>query len=229
MTRRDIPNLISLLRIVLVAPVAALLAEERYDWALALFAVAGASDGLDGWLARRFDWRSRLGALLDPLADKLLLTVCFVTLALLGALPWWLAAAVVARDLVIVVGGISYHRRIGRFEIEPSLGSKPNTFIQIGFVLAVVVALEFSERIGQWLTPELLAGWGWLVLATTVGSGIDYVARWGSRARRALRDAEEIDYPKIAQDRGPYSRRGKGRMVVPCNPCRNAEDGPRDK
>lgn len=187
MTRRDIPNLITLMRIVLVAPVAALLAEERYDWALALFAVAGLSDGLDGFLARRYDWRSRLGALLDPLADKLLLTVCFVTLAWLGELPWWLALAVVARDLVIVVGGVAYHHLIGRFELAPTRWSKLNTFVQIAYVLAVVVALEFSgpatESATGWITPAVLEWGGWLVLGTTLVSGFDYVVRWGGRAR----------------------------------------------
>ena len=180
MHRRDIPNLITFFRILLVAPVAATLAEERYDWALALFAVAGASDGLDGFLARRFGWMSRLGALLDPLADKLLMIASFVTLAWLGALPWWLAAAVVARDLVIVGGAIAYHRVMGRVEMEPTPWSKLNTFLQIVYVLAVVAGLEWGVVPAQWL-----AAFAWLVLAGIVVSGADYVVRWSARARVA--------------------------------------------
>ena len=177
MQRRHIPNLITLMRILLVAPVAATLAEERYDWALALFAVAGASDGLDGFLARRFGWMSRLGALLDPLADKLLLITSFLVLGWLGALPLWLAAAVVLRDLVIVAGALAYRRVVGRLEMEPTPWSKFNTFIQIVYVLAVVAGLEWGVVPAQWL-----AALGWLVLAAVVVSGVDYVVRWSVRA-----------------------------------------------
>ena len=97
-----LPNAISLLRIALVAPILWLMLNGQFGWALALFALAGFSDGLDGYLAVRFDWSTRLGGLLDPTADKLLITGMFVTLAWTGQIPVWLAAAVILRDLVIV-------------------------------------------------------------------------------------------------------------------------------
>src|SRR3990172_3309285 len=101
---KDIPNIISLLRMALVPPVVILLLNGYYGWALLVFVSAGLSDGLDGYLAKRFGWRSRLGAILDPLADKLLLVASYLTLGWLGQLPLWLVAVVVGRDIVIVAG-----------------------------------------------------------------------------------------------------------------------------
>ena len=108
MTAAQIPNLICVLRIALVWPIISALVDGRFLVALVLVAIAGASDGLDGYLAKRFNWRSRLGGLLDPLADKLLLVSTFVTLAWLGLTPAWLAALVILRDIVIVTGGLVY-------------------------------------------------------------------------------------------------------------------------
>ncbi|WP_373508037.1 CDP-alcohol phosphatidyltransferase family protein, partial [Thiocapsa sp.] len=104
MQLRDLPNIISVLRLVAVAPVMYLLLRQEYGWALVLFAAAGASDGLDGYLAKRYDWRSRLGGILDPLADKALLVACFLILGWQGLVPVWLVIAVILRDLVIVTG-----------------------------------------------------------------------------------------------------------------------------
>ena len=84
-----IPNAISLMRIALVVPILILILQERFVWALALFWLAGASDGIDGYLAKRFNWRTRLGALLDPVADKLLVAGTFITLAFIQHIPVW--------------------------------------------------------------------------------------------------------------------------------------------
>ena len=89
---RDLPNLISVFRIVLVVPIEYLLLQQHYVSAMILFFLAGISDGLDGFLAKRFNWTSRLGSVLDPLADKLLLVCTYLVLGWLGHLPWWLAA-----------------------------------------------------------------------------------------------------------------------------------------
>ena len=105
MGREDIPNLISVLRIFLSVPVVWMLLEQRFDIALILFAIAGVSDGLDGFLAKHYGWQSRLGGLLDPMADKILLVSSYVSLALLGLIPVWLMLLVILRDLVIVTGG----------------------------------------------------------------------------------------------------------------------------
>ena len=99
MKLKYIPNMICVVRILLVAPIVTYLAEERYGLALILILIAGLSDALDGYLARRFDWRTRLGGLLDPAADKLLMFSVFVTLTWMGWVPVWFTAIVVGRDV----------------------------------------------------------------------------------------------------------------------------------
>ena len=91
MSFKWLPNAISFMRIALVAPILMLILRDDFAWALALFALAGFSDGLDGYLAKRFDWHTRLGALLDPVADKLLVAGTFITLAYTQDIPIWLA------------------------------------------------------------------------------------------------------------------------------------------
>jgi len=178
MRARDIPNLITIGRIVLVAPVTWALLEGRYTLALALFFVAGVSDALDGFLAKQFNWSSRLGALLDPLADKALLISCYAALAWTGILPVWLLALVVLRDVVIVAGAILYNYRVEKLDAQPTPVSKLNTFLQIVLVLLVIVHQATGYGETAWLD--------WLVYAVTVSivwSGVDYVITWGRRAR----------------------------------------------
>ncbi|MCB1758809.1 MAG: CDP-alcohol phosphatidyltransferase family protein [Gammaproteobacteria bacterium] len=178
MQRDDIPNLISVLRILLTVPVVWMLLIHRFDLALLLFAIAGISDGLDGFLAKHFGWQSRLGGLLDPLADKVLLISSYVSLALLGLIPLALMVLVIVRDLIIVTGALIYNFRIEELDAEPSIISKVNTFAQIVLVLAVVL-----DR-GLWALPErLLTLLVWSVFATTIASGVNYVWVWSRRAR----------------------------------------------
>lgn len=179
---RDIPNLISLLRILLVFPVIYLLLHRQYQAAMLLFFVAGLSDGLDGFLARQFHWQSHLGGILDPLADKFLLVSVYLCLGWLGALPWWLVGLVILRDLVIVGGAVAYHFRVERLEASPSLVSKLNTLMQILLALIVVYDLGFSP-----LPVGLLQGMLWGVAITTVLSGVDYVVSWSRKAGRQIR------------------------------------------
>ncbi len=176
-----IPNAISLLRIVLVAPILALLAEGEFGWALLLFWVAGFSDGLDGYLANRFGWQSRLGALLDPVADKLLVAGLFITLALTGLIPMWLTAVVIVRDLVIVSGATAYNFLIRPVEGEPTNISKLNTVIQILFLLAVISRAGFD-----WPAEITVTVLGAATFVTAVVSGMDYVLQWSDRARRGV-------------------------------------------
>ena len=107
--REDIPNLISILRIFLTIPVVWMLLIQRFDVALVLFAIAGISDGLDGFLAKHFGWHSRLGGLLDPMADKVLLVSSYVCLAMLGLIPTLLMVLVIVRDLIIVTSALVYN------------------------------------------------------------------------------------------------------------------------
>ena len=177
MRARDIPNAITVMRFLLVPPVVILLLQERFTAALVVFGIAGFSDGLDGFLAKRFDWRSRLGSILDPLADKLLLVSSFVTLGWLGLIPAWLVWLVILRDLVIVAGATFYHMRIEQFDAEPSIASKLNTGAQILLVLAVLYSFGI-QTLPVVLMDVLFYG----VLLTTLWSGFNYVWTWGRRA-----------------------------------------------
>ena len=178
MRLEQIPNAISVARIVLVGPTAWLLLSERYGAAFALFLVAGVSDALDGQLAKRFGWQTPLGGFLDPIADKLLLVVSFLCLGWLEELPLWLVALVILRDLVIVSGATAYHFRVAPFEAEPMLISKANTVLQIVLVLAVV-----ARQAGAGLPEGFITIGVWVVTATTVASGVAYVVEWSRRAR----------------------------------------------
>jgi cardiolipin synthase len=175
--REDIPNLISILRIFLSIPVVWMLLEQRFDIALMLFAIAGVSDGLDGFLAKHYGWQSRLGGLLDPLADKVLLVSSYLSLAVLGLIPVWLMVLVILRDLVIVTGALIYNFQIRELEAEPSLISKFNTLAQILLVLVVVVDQGMVA-----LPVGMIVGMVWLVGFTTVASGVNYVWVWSRRA-----------------------------------------------
>ncbi|WJW76064.1 CDP-alcohol phosphatidyltransferase family protein [Thiohalobacter sp. IOR34] len=177
MRARDIPNMITVMRFLLVPPVVWLLLEGRFAAALLLFLVAGVSDGVDGFLAKHYGWTSRIGGLLDPLADKFLLVSCFVTLGWLGVIPLWLVIVVVLRDLIILAGALAYHFRVERLIAEPSIISKLNTLSQILLVLAVLYDRGIAALPESWLAVLVYS-----VLATTLLSGIDYVWTWGWRA-----------------------------------------------
>lgn len=182
---RHLPNLITGIRILMVWPVFWLISHGEFAGALLLAAIAGVSDAVDGYLAKHFGWESRLGGLLDPLADKLLLLAGFTALTLIGSLPVWLFALVIGRDVVIVCGAIAYHNLIGPFDAEPSRLSKLTTVVQILLVLAELLRLAWLPQLpGQF--PFLL-----LTAALTVASGLHYVIVWSMRARQAVRDRSE--------------------------------------
>lgn len=173
-----LPNAISLLRIALVAPILLLILDGQFGWALALFFIAGFSDGLDGYLAVRFSWQSRLGGLLDPAADKLLITGLFVTLAWTGDIPVWLAVVVIMRDVVIVAGALIYNFFIKPVPGEPTHVSKLNTALQLLFVFFVLSRAGFG-----WPDKIAITLLGAAILVTVVISGVDYVWSWSKRAR----------------------------------------------
>ena len=179
MSLRWLPNSISLMRIALVAPILLLILNENFVWALVLFAVAGFSDGVDGYLAKRFDWQTRLGALLDPVADKLLVAGTFITLAYTQDLPVWLAATVILRDVVIVAGAAAYNFLIRPVEGEPTRVSKLNTALEFLLLLFVLSRAGFG-----WPDQISITVLGAAVLVTVVISGVDYVWSWARRARR---------------------------------------------
>lgn len=179
MSRRDIPNLITVIRVLLVAPLVWYLSLERYGAALAVALVAGISDALDGFLAKRYGWESRIGGILDPLADKLLLVGSFIMLGLAGLIPVWLVVLALLRDLFIVVGAILFNILIEKVEPEPSLVSKVNTACQILLVLAVLLAQLIARMPGG-----IVDGLVILTAATTLVSGAHYVWAWSRLAWR---------------------------------------------
>jgi cardiolipin synthase len=180
MKARHIPNVITVARIVLVLPTVSAILQERHGLALLLFVVAGVSDAIDGFLAKWCGWQSRLGSLLDPVADKLLLVSCFLAAGFVGMVPALLVSAVVARDVLIVVGASAYYLLLGPFDGEPLLISKLNTLVQLVLIVAVL-----ADRGLRPLPSEMLDALMVATLLTTVSSGILYVYVWGRSYWRA--------------------------------------------
>lgn len=169
----QLPNIITVIRIVLVLPVLWCLITQQYAVALMLFAVAGFSDGLDGYLARRFNWQSRFGEVADPLADKFMLISAFTCLWWHGWVPWWLFGVIVLRDVFIVVGALFYHWRVRRVDMSPTIISKINTFCQIVLVLGMMF------HAGVQPLPTALVEASWVaVFVTTLMTGLDYGWAW---------------------------------------------------
>ncbi len=177
MDARHIPNLISILRILLVAPLTLCLLSKNYTASLGVFLLAGFSDALDGYLARRFNWTSRLGALLDPLGDKLLMMTTYLILGLQTLIPMWLVLAVILRDVIIVSGGLLYRFLVGDVVIKPIVSSKINMVLQVLLMFSLLLSLSLYP-----LPPMLLKTLMWLVLFSTLISGSCYVYQWGRRA-----------------------------------------------
>ncbi|MBK1716798.1 CDP-alcohol phosphatidyltransferase family protein [Thiocystis violacea] len=175
----DLPNIISVIRLIAVIPVVYLLLVQEFGWALFLFAAAGASDGLDGFLAKHYGWQSQLGGILDPLADKTLLVCCFLVLGAHGLIPLWLVLAVIFRDLVIVSGAVLYNYRVAEVEASPIPVSKLNTALQIVLVVTVIMNAGIQP-----LPDALLTFLTWACFVTVVVSGLQYVWIWGRKAMR---------------------------------------------
>jgi len=174
---RHLPNLICLFRLLLIWPITVALQEGRHLAALGLFVVAAVSDGLDGFLAKRFNWTSELGKFLDPIADKLLLIVVFVQTAWLGLVPWWLTAAVVARDVLIGLGALVFRLWFGPLHGRPTVISKVNTAAQLVYVVLVLLAAAVGVP-----PREILDACALVTFATTVLSGAHYVTKFTRRA-----------------------------------------------
>lgn len=168
-----IPNLITVFRLVLVPVVILMILQEAWGWAFALFLIAGLSDGLDGFIARRFDMRSAFGAVIDPLADKALLVSIYLTLAIIGAIPAWLAIAVVSRDIMIVMAFMVSGLMAQPMAVKPLFVSKVNTVLQIVLAALVLGGLAFGQDLGR------LEGFlAILIVVLTILTAGLYLARW---------------------------------------------------
>ena len=187
--KRHIPNVLTSLRILLVIPVAYYLFESNYLYSLALFLFAGISDAVDGYLARRFLWTSNFGAWADPLADKLIVGVVFVVLAIQGLVPAWLVFVTIGRDLIILCGAATYRKLFGKIDIAPTILSKVNTVVQILALLLVMVTLL---DIPQLMKNDYMLDVVFIIVGIfSILSGIDYVISWIRRARSSWRTRQE--------------------------------------
>jgi cardiolipin synthase len=191
-----IPNVLSLLRMGLTPLFIISVVNGQPVWALSIFVVAGVTDALDGFIARAYGQQSRLGAYLDPIADKLLLMSAYVILAIPGLhpgahIPPWVTVLVIARDLLIVIVALMFYLAIGFKSFRPTVLSKVNTIVQ---VVTAVVALAS----GVWLGIVPAAEWaGYLVGVTTLASGVDYIIR-AIRIAAAERRDDPAARPPVA-------------------------------
>ncbi len=173
----NIPNILTLARIILTPFIVYAIHEERAVLALILMGVAGITDMLDGAIARYFNQRSMVGAYMDPLADKLMLVSSIVTLYLIHQVPLYLFLAVLFRDLIIVIGAIAYELITHKLEMRPTIPSKITTFLQIVFVLVVL-----SDMAWQLPGTLVLQGITWLAFTFTCFSGVQYMVVWMRKA-----------------------------------------------
>ena len=165
-----LPNAITLLRIALVPVFILVLEAQDYVLALIIFIVAGLTDGLDGFIAKRYNLATRLGAILDPMADKILLVSAYVMLAVLDHLPFWLVLTVGFRDLLIIGGYLIYTSLVGEVDVRPTYLSKFNTVLQIALVIIILV------QQAALLPLKPIVDYGiYAVLVTTVASGLHYL------------------------------------------------------
>jgi len=177
----NIPNLICFARIALVIPIIRLLWQEQFLLSLLLILIAGLSDILDGYLAKKNNWRSYLGAVLDPAADKILLVSLFLTLQSMDLIPLWLTLTVILRDLMIVFGLSLYRYFVGVPQPKPTRISKFNTLLQLAFIILVILAqgIQFPFAILSMVC-------GSLVFVTSILSGLDYWIIWSIAAKKKI-------------------------------------------
>jgi cardiolipin synthase len=174
---RHLPNIICLCRIALIWPILDGLVGGAYGRTLLLFAIAACSDGLDGWLAKRYGWTSSTGTWLDPLADKLLLVSVFLVLTWMGLVPRYLAVTAVGRDVLIVAGSAAYAIGWGPLRGRPILSSKINTVLQLLYILLVVTHAGWGQPPATVLQALAVA-----TFATVAYSGVAYLWEFTHRA-----------------------------------------------
>ncbi len=176
-------NWLTILRILLIPVFVSLMVYRRIGWALGIFLLAGLTDALDGYVARTHGRKTRLGAFLDPMADKLLLTASFVTLTYRGLLPFWITAVVLSRDLLLMLGAVLVHMSGGQVTPSPTSLGKATTALQMATVLAAIVA-AYSPAM-----RPVRVGFIWAAAVLTLASGAQYLYQ-GSRMLNGTRAHE---------------------------------------
>jgi cardiolipin synthase len=170
-----IANLLTILRLILIPVFVTALYYQQFKWALVVFFVAAVTDGLDGLVARSLNQKTQLGAILDPMADKLLLVTAFVILSLprftlTDPIPFWLTAVAISRDAIIVLGAAVINMTTGFKQFRPSIPGKLNTLVQIVMIVFVLLANAFG------LAAEYLPVVYYATLGMAVFSGLHYIA-----------------------------------------------------
>jgi len=175
-----LPNVLTIIRMVLIPVFVSMLFYQRFVWALMIFVIAGITDGLDGLFARRFRQQSQLGRILDPIADKLMLVTSFVVLSMRGVfptplprhlpIPFWVTITVLSRDVFILIGAAAINIVTGFRNFRPSFPGKVSTAVQIVAVAAVMLAARVRIGAGYYL-PTLYTA----VFALAIFSGVHYV------------------------------------------------------
>ena len=175
----NVPNILTLLRVLAAPLLAYFLMRHHYDYALYTFIFAAVSDALDGLIARRFNLSTYFGAALDPLADKLITLTCLLVLTFQALVPLWLTLAMVVRDTVIVAGAFAYHRLFGEVDIHPTRLGKLHTVAAFALFITVLANAARLIEITNYLPIFFL-----LVLVFALGSLAQYVWLWGKKAER---------------------------------------------
>jgi len=169
----NIPNFLSLLRIILVPVIVILLIQESYTEALITFTVAGLTDIFDGIIARTLNRQTRLGSFLDPIADKILLATSFISLSVFGLIPSWLTVIVISRDFIILLGLAILSMMSITYEIKPAFVSKVTTVLQIATIFFALLFKTFAHDISfTWIIMLC-----WVTAIFTVASGLIYISR----------------------------------------------------
>jgi len=170
----NIPNFLTLLRIILVPVIVIFLIQDEYLKALIAFAIAGLTDALDGTLARLLNKQTELGAFLDPLADKLLISTCFISLSIFKLIPGWLTVIVISRDLIIFMGIMTLSMMSIKYEIKPVFISKITTTLQIATVFFALFLKIYTSDI---ISHNLIQILSWLTASFTILSGLAYIIK----------------------------------------------------
>lgn len=178
---KNIPNILTLLRMCLVVPCAYAFLHDYHTTAISIFILAAFTDCIDGLLARRLACQSKLGAVLDPLADKFLIIVLFIVLTVKNIIPNWFAGIVVIRELILLSGAAFYRFMFGPVIFVPTMVSKINTSLLLLLLLvSLLQGMQILDVRGY--TVYLLVA----ILITSVYSAIDYISKWTVRVYKTL-------------------------------------------
>ena len=170
-------------------PIAVTIIEDEFIFCLALFCIAGISDGVDGYLARKYDWVTAFGRIIDPLADKLLLLVTTLTLGLYGHFPLMVLFLMIAKDLAVVSGVLVYTVLAGFPEVRPILVGKVTTVLQILLIGYIMITLVVNIPVASMFTPVLV----WIVVIATILNGCSYLWLWTNKLARDPRWKQAVD------------------------------------